>query len=81
MWNAAYSAAFVGLGASANSARGGDDSMVTSSSGVDLGVGDWTSICAKYGCLCGSGEMSIRSFSPPGEEDGRGGVRVLSVYD
>lgn len=85
MCNLAYSIAFVGLGASKNAGLGGDDG-ITSSSGVSKmlgvwpGVGDCNSIAAKYGCLCGKGEMSILSSSGPGEEDGIGGVVTQSVY-
>jgi len=79
MCNLAYSTPWEGFGASKNAGRGGDDG-ITISSGVWPGVGDWTSICAKYGCLWGRGEMSIRSFNGPGEEDGRGGVVTHSAY-
>ncbi len=79
MCNLAYSTPCEGLGASKNDGRGGEDGM-TSSSGVCPGVGDCTSICAKYGCLWGRGEMSIRSFNGPGEEDGRGGVVTHSAH-
>jgi hypothetical protein len=71
---------FEGFGASRNAGRSGDDGIVMSSVRVWPGVGDWTSICAKYGCLCGSGEISIRSFIGPGEEDGRGGVVTHSAH-
>jgi hypothetical protein len=36
------------------------------------------SICAK-GVLCGSGEMSMRSFNGPGEDEGSGGVVAFSA--
>ena len=47
--------------------------MMDPSSVADLGLGDGTSTCAKCGCLCGRGEMSMRSFIGPGEDDGKGG--------
>jgi len=31
------------------------------------------------GTLCGSGDISIESFPGPGDDDGRGGVVVLSA--
>lgn len=69
----AYSMPLLGLGASMG--LGGDDCISTSSSGVDWGVGDRITVCVlKYGCLCGNGEISMRSFNSPGEEDGMGGV-------
>lgn len=37
------------------------------------------SMLEKYGCLWGRGEMSILSFNPPGEDEGRGGVVTKSV--
>src|ERR1700755_1248053 len=54
MYNLAYSMPWEGFGASKNAGRGGDDG-IKYSSGVLPGVGDWTSICAKYGCLWGRG--------------------------
>lgn len=66
-----------GLGASRNAGRGGDEGIISSL--TCPGVGDWTSICvAKYGCLCGRGEMSILSSNGPGEDDGMGGVVTQS---
>jgi hypothetical protein len=53
--------------------------MIDPSSVADLGLGVEISICAQRGCLCGRGEISMRSFIGPGEEDGRGGVVTLSI--
>jgi hypothetical protein len=78
-YSLAYSTPFMGLGASKTAGRGGDDCIAVSSSTADLGVGDETSTCTKCGCLCGSGEISIRSFIGPGEDDGRGGVVTHSA--
>jgi hypothetical protein len=50
-----------------------------SSLGVGWGVGDCISICAKYGTLCGRGEISIWSSNGPGGEDGSGGVVAFSA--
>lgn len=80
MFGVTYSIPLIGLEASKGAGRGGEDCIVTSSSGVDFGVGDWTSICAKYGCLCGRGDMSIRSCKGPGEDDSKGGVVAHSTH-
>lgn len=77
---ATYSTPCIGRGASRGSGRGGDDCKRESSGVVDFGLGEGTSTCTKCGCLCGRGEMSIRSFSGPGDDDGRGGVVTLSVF-
>lgn len=69
----------MGRGASTGTGRGGEDCMIDPSSVADFGLGDETSICAQCGCLCGRGEISIRSFIGPGEDDGRGGVVTLSA--
>jgi hypothetical protein len=53
--------------------------MIDPSFVADFGVGDETSICAQRGCLWGRGEISMRSFMGPGEDDGRGGVVTLSI--
>lgn len=45
-----------------------------SAGGVWLGVGESTTKLEKNGCLCGSGEMSMRSSRGPGDEEGIGGV-------
>lgn len=79
MWNVQfpYSRPF-GLGASRNAGRGGEEGIMISSFTCP-GVGDWTSICvAKYGCLCGRGEISILSSNGPGDDDGMGGVVTQS---
>ena len=58
------------------------DERVDSTIGVGSGVGDWISIrvAARYGALCGRGEISIESFPGPGEDEGSGGVITLSNY-
>lgn len=52
--------------------------VVSSSIGVIWGAGS-TSIGTTKGALCGRGEISIESFPGPGDEDGIGGVVVLSI--
>ena len=69
----------MGFGASRTAGRGGDDGNIGSSGVKVFGLGDATSTCTKCGCLCGRGEMSIRSFIGPGEDDGRGGVVTHSA--
>lgn len=36
-------------------------------------------VAVEKGALCGRGEMSIGSLPGPGEDEGRGGVVMLSV--
>lgn len=52
---------------------------MSSSVPVNTGVGDGSSIWAKNGTLWGSGEISIRSFNGPGEDEGSGGVVTHST--
>jgi hypothetical protein len=52
----------------------GESSIMSSSAGVEIGVGDVTSICVQNGTLCGRGESSMVSMSCTGEDDGKGGV-------
>lgn len=45
----------------------------SSSTGVEMGVGDDTSTYSEYAALCGRGEISMCSVKP-GDDEGSGGV-------
>lgn len=38
------------------------------------------SVVKEKGALCGSGEISMQSIGGAGEEEGKGGVVILSIY-
>ncbi len=52
---------------------------MVSSTGVGVGVGDWTSICATNGALCGNGDISIMSMWAGDDDGGSGGVVTYSA--
>lgn len=73
--------ATIGLGGSNEDRRdigAGESSIISSSLGVDTGVGDVISICVKKGALCGKGETSMSSVRGAGGDEGRGGVVISS---
>lgn len=57
----------------------GESNMISSSTGVETGVGDATSICKEYAALWGRGDISISSVMGPGDDDGNGGVVMESI--
>lgn len=64
----------------------GESNIISSSEtedeGVDMGVGEVTSMIAEQnGILCGKGDISMSSVKGAGEDGGKGGVVTYSAQN
>lgn len=61
----------------------GESNIISSSVGVEPGVGDVTSNCTQNADLCGRGDTSMCSIIGAGDDEGSGGVvtKPMTVSD